>query len=134
MLRFRERVLEPFFAEAKISIRSYYDRKDLKRTTPRKALGYDSVDLIIIDLARGLRKQPQIFDTFGYLYYCHQREDVQQNLGRIDGGTEPHKRDTILSYEKDAIKYIHDETNRNSKIRKKIIDAIKVEYERSKNQ
>ena len=136
MLSFRERVLEPFFAEAGVVTRDYYDRKGLKRTTPRQSIGYDTVDKIIIDIARGLRKRSQIFDTFCYLYHCHQREDVQEDLGRFmqEGKIKPLERETVLKYEKEAIKFLHAKIINNMEIKDRIIGAIREEYGRSKNQ
>lgn len=136
MLSFRERVLEPFFEEAGVVIRDYYDSRGLKRTTPRQSIGYDTVDIIILDIARGLRKRSQIFDTFGYLYHCYQRQDVQEDLGRFiqEGVFKPLERETILKYEKEAIKFLHTRIIKDSKVKDRIIRAIREEYEKSKNQ
>lgn len=136
MLSFRERVLEPFFTEAKITARSYYDRKGLRRTSPRASLGSDAVDKIIIDVAKGLRKKSKIFDTFGYLYHCYQILDVQEDLGRYikDGKFEPLKRETVLKYEKQAIEFVHSAIRLDSRIKNKIINAIKEEHEKSNSK
>jgi hypothetical protein len=136
MLSFRERVLEPFFTEAEITARAYYDKKGLRRTSPRASLGFDTVDQIVITLARGLRKRSQIFDTFGYLYHCYQIKDVQEDLGHIGekDTLEPLKRETVLKYEKEAIKFLHTAINRDSKIKEDIINAIRKEYGSSENK
>ena len=136
MLKFREKVLEPFAEEAKIKLIDYYSKKGMTRSDPAENYGYDTVDDIIYEIAKGLRKKKQLFDTFGFLYHCYQIVQVREFLGSSDGSSKIKSldRNTVLKYQRQAIKFIHDTVKSSKKLKNEIIENLKKEYDKASNK
>jgi hypothetical protein len=136
LLGFREDILEPYIEEAGLKTVDYFFRKGMKRQALVGSYGYDATDDIIYEAAKSFRRKFSLFKTFGYLYHCLRIKDVQEELGKYDENNrfKPLERETILKYKSQIKKLIHERISQDRKLKSKIIQTIKEEYEKSSNQ
>jgi hypothetical protein len=136
MKNFREDILDPFIDEAGLRSVDYFNKKGIKQAAPAGSHGYDAADDIIYEVAKRHKRKKSLFKTFGDLYHCLLIIDVQEELGKFDENNKfkPLKKDTILSYKRKVIKLIHNTINQDHRIKKKLIETIKKEYEKACNK